>query len=464
MIPFTGRLSRRDWLAATAIGATGFSASGWLDVLAARAARAAAPPAARKAKSCIVLFLPGGISQLESWDMKPEAPVDWRGPFKQIDTAVPGLRICEHLPKLAGMMKDLALLRGMSTTGDHGAATKLVHHAGLFPRALPALRKPNLGSVISASLADPDFGIPTHVVLGGRGLQDRDMGGPGFLGARHQAMAVPEPARGLESLRAAVPQAEFDERLKLFEELELGFAQKHRLNAVEAHRVGLRSAVNFMRSKKARAFSLDEEPGKTRDAYGRNQFGEGCLMARRLVEIGIPFVEVKFQVALHRKNINGSALPWDTHTDVKDSALVGLPILDAAMSSLVRDLKDRGLYESTLVVCMSEMGRTPEPEKKGGRNHYPQVWTAVLGGAGVKTGLVVGKTSKDGKKVDERPISAVELLSTICQAVGIDPGLEFSSRDGMRADAKRTKTQKMAAGAPVQVLGGEAPRIKEVLG
>jgi Protein of unknown function (DUF1501) len=218
-----------------------------------------------------------------------------------------------------------------------------------------------------------------------------------------------------------------------------------------------------MRSEKAKAFRLDDEKATLRDNYGRNQFGDGCLMARRLVEIGVPFVEVKFNVFLHKKNINGALLPWDTHTDMGDSALVGLPILDNAMSSLIDDLKARGLLDSTLVVCMSEMGRTPKLEKKGGRGHYPNVWTAVLAGAGLKTGIVVGKTSADGSEVSERPISAAELLSTICVAVGIDPLTAFSSRDGMRMDAKRTSQQEMVVGAPVQILGNDAKVIREVL-
>jgi hypothetical protein len=357
----------------------------------------------------------------------------------------------------------------MSTTGEHGPGAKLVHHAGLFSGA--RVKPANLGAAISAALGDPDLGMPTHVVFG-RSQVDKDCGGAGFLGPKHEPVVLggyyrdgkPEPSSGLESLKPSIDSAAFDQRFQLFEELEHGFAHRHPANMIDAHQVNYRNAVNFMRSSKAKAFLLDDEPAEIREAYGRNQFGEGCLAARRLVEVGVPFVEVKFNVKL-AKNILGSLLPWDTHTDMAESALEGLPILDAAMSSLITDLKQRGLFDDTLVVCMSEMGREPKREKNGknGRGHWPQVWTAALAGAGLKTGLVVGRSSDDGTEIADRPISAAELLATICVAVGIDPAMEFSTRDGRPMNAKRTLQQQMTVGAPVTILGSQPKLVHEIL-
>jgi uncharacterized protein (DUF1501 family) len=208
-------------------------------------------------------------------------------------------------------------------------------------------------------------------------------------------------------------------------------------------------------------YDINQEPAGLRDAYGRNNWGEGCLLARRLVEAGVPFVEVKWTV-----NLNANELPWDTHAGNIPACKLGLPILDNAFASLIDDLRQRGLWETTLVVCMSEFGRTPKhnPGPKGGRQHFPKAWSLVMGGAGVKAGQVVGSTTATGEEVKDRPIGMAELLATICRALDIDPELEFGARTGQRLTPELDGVQRMSAGTGVRLLGKQAKVVEELLG
>jgi hypothetical protein len=442
-------ISRRDCLRLSAASLLGTSLSGWLDVLAVRAAAAQPKPI----KSCILLYMNGGPSQTDIFDMKPDAAEEIRGEFKPIATNVPGIEITEHLPKLAQQMDKVALLRSMST-GEGGP----VHAKGrkdvyIEPwTAGPRVRKPSLGAAISAGIGRADFGMPTHVVIGPQLFIDRSESG--FFGAGHAPLHVADATKGIENVKPVVEMAAFDRRYTLMEELERGFAQKYRAPAVEAHMATYQNAVGVMHSEKPRAFELDREPASVRDAYGRTPFGNGCLLARRLVEVGMPFIEVAMEGDIRRQ--------WDTHSDNFKNLKVLLPLLDKGMSALLADLKERGLLDQTLVVWMGEFGRTPKINPKGGgRDHFARAWTVAMAGAGLRTGQVVGRTTPDGERVADRPITARDLMATICQAVGVNPAMEFSARDG-KPVGKDSLSQ--MSGQAVRLLDASANPVKEVLG
>jgi hypothetical protein len=254
--------------------------------------------------------------------------------------------------------------------------------------------------------------------------------GAGFLGPDRQPLAVADPARGLDFVEPVGPPAEFGRQVELLRQFEGAFHDRYRSAAGDAHRTAPDRAVRLMNSEQKRAFDLSREPNAVRDAYGKpgtggggkpggaakvlgeaaGGFGQGCLMARRLVEAGVPFVEV----------VMGDGVGWDTHRDnfprVKALSLE----CDTAMSALVEDLQRRGLLDTTLVVWMGEFGRTPVINNKGGRDHWAKAWSSVLVGGGIKGGQVVGRTDRDAAAVAERPISVTDFLGTVCTILGID--------------------------------------------
>lgn len=419
----TSEHSRRDFLKFSAAGAALTSVSGWLDILAARASGMGG-----KHKSCILLWMEGGPSHKDTFDLKPGTKDG--GEFKPIATSVPGIQISEHFPRLARQMQDAALLRGMSTSeGAHGRARYFMHTG--YREGVGGLAYPSLGAITSAELGQPDFPLPNFVSVGGKLSY-----GAGFLGSRHQPLVVTDPARGVENLKAPTSDLEFGDRVKLLEELEAGFARVKKAPVIHDHSTTYHRAVTLMRSKEARAFDLAREPGKARTAYGNSPFGDGCLLARRLVEAGIPFVEV-FQ--------NG----WDTHRDNFPKVKELSAQADPAMSALISDLKERGLLDTTLVIWMGEFGRTPQITTKDGtpgRNHYPRAWTSVLIGGGIRGGQIIGKTDKEGAEVVERPISGIDFLATVCQLLGID----------------YTKQNPTPIGRPIRIVDKGAQPIKEL--
>jgi hypothetical protein len=410
----SSELSRRELARLAALGVLGGSFSRWLPAL---ADDAAASPARKR--SCILLWMPGGPSQLDTFDPKPEHANG--GPLKAIGTSVPGTHISEHLPQLARQMQHAAILRSMSTReGDHARA--MLHlRTGYVPGG--PVRYPTLGSLLSKELGAGDADIPNYVTVGSNRSPSPGAFGPGFLGPAHAPLEVGggnsregrlsvtnlDPPAGIDT-----PQQAARERLWLSAEEE--FLQSHSLGIAQGHLQAYRAAHRLMRSRAHRAFELDEESPKLRDAYGRTPFGQGCLLARRLVERGVPFVEV----GLAAPGPNG-VLAWDTHVNNFESVRGLCAMLDPAWATLLADLHDRGLLASTLVVWMGEFGRTPQINRNQGRDHFPQAWSTVLCGGGVRGGQVIGATSPDGMQVRERPIRVGDLLATICRALGIDP-------------------------------------------
>jgi uncharacterized protein (DUF1501 family) len=419
-------LSRRDWLRLAAAGALGGSTSGWIETLAAQAS--ADTP--QRHKACILLWMSGGPSQTDTFDPKPGHANG--GTFKAIETAVPGIRVSEHLPRLARQMKDIAIIRSMSTKeGDHGRATYNLRTG--YTQQGP-IHYPTLGALVAKELERSDSELPSFVSIAPyRGFNPAAFG-PGFLGPRYAPLVVGERARfsvadlaagnavdsglNVENLHPpeGVQPSRVDDRLGILDTLARDFVGQHPGIAPPSHQDAYQRAVRLMRSTAARAFNLWEEPAAFRDAYGRTPFGQGCLLARRLVERGVPFIEVTLS------GVAGSgSFGWDTHQQNFDSVQKLSAVLDPAWAALMDDLRARRLLDSTLIVWMGEFGRTPRINDNAGRDHFPAAWTTVLAGAGIKGGQAIGDTGPGGVEVKERPVSVPDFLATVCLALGIDP-------------------------------------------
>jgi hypothetical protein len=433
-MPSFPALSRRDWLKLSAAGVIGYSMSGWLETL---AAAAAGDP--QRKRACILLWMNGGPSQMDTFDLKPGT--DNGGPFKEIATTAPGMKFSEHLPKLAKHGKRLAIVRSMSTKeADHGRASYLMR-TGRLPGG--PIQYPALGSFLSKELERPDAELPGFVSIGPfRGLNPAAYAS-GFLGPQYAPLIVGENAnifnqqQGQDNVARALRVQDLDPpsdvntrrasaRIALLDEMESDFLASRPGAAAQSHRTAYQRAVTMMRSAAVKAFNLDEEPEKLRDAYGRSLFGQGCLLARRLVERGVAFVEVTLSTA---PGVGG--IGWDTHQNNFENVKRLSHVLDPAWATLMEDLQDRGLLDSTLIVWMGEFGRTPKIAKeRTGRDHWANSWSTVLAGGGIKGGQVVGKTSPDGMTVEERLVQVPDLLATVCLALGLDPKKQNNSNVG----------------------------------
>jgi Protein of unknown function (DUF1501) len=397
-------LHRRDLLQLSAAGLLSGVSVPWFESL------ASAAPALKKprGKSCILLWMDGGPSQQHTFDPKPG------GEFKAAKTAVPGIHIVEQLPQLAQCMDDMVLLRSMKTEINDHYDAKYYLHTG-YKRA-SAFEHPAVGCIASSQLGLPNDDLPAFVTIDAG--SDKVNGGrfyrsvPAYLGPQHAPLAVHDPYKGLENLKES--GGDLADRLELLGAGEAQFATEYPLPAVGAKQAAFDRAVRLMRSKRAKAFDLEQEPKKVREEYGEHKFGQSCLMARRLVEAGVSFVEV-----FHRG--------WDDHEGAAKRIAARAPWMDAGMSALIRDLKQRGMLDDTLVVWMGEFGRSPGD----GGGHFCNAWSTAWAGGGLRTGQVIGKTSETGKNaggtVTERPISAPDYIATLCLALGIDIHQEFAA-------------------------------------
>ncbi len=396
---FTPRsVSRREMMALSASGLATAAGVPWFH----RIANAAAAAPNAKKKACILLWMDGGPSQAHTFDPKPG------GEYPDIATAVPGIRVTDCLPKMAGVMKDVALLRGMTTgEGDHYRAKYLMHTG--YSR-IGGFEHPAIGCIASAEAGTAGGELPNFITIdagfdkGNGGRLYRSV--PSYLGVQHTPLAVSDPNKGLENLGAINP--EFDEELELLRSAEKRFAKEYDATPVRARQDAFDRAVRLMRSDKARAFDVDQESARTRDAYvAAHKFGRACLMARRLVEAGATFIEI-----FHRG--------WDDHEGAGKRVRTRCEWMDPSMTALITDLKERGLLDTTLVVWMGEFGRSPV----NGNGHHARAWTTLLTGGGVKGGQVIGKTDEKGKNpggtVAERPITAPDFFATICKTLDIE--------------------------------------------
>jgi hypothetical protein len=422
-------LTRRAWLHRAGFGLGALSVAGWLGSL---AAQAAGDPRGKRA--CILLWMAGGPSQTDTFDLKPGHANG--GPFREIDTAAPSVRISEHFPQLAKRMKDLAVVRSMHTReGDHGRATAHLR-TGYLPQG--SIRFPSLGALAANELADAAADLPGFVSVVPQGEFAQPAVAAGFLGPRHAPLVVGASAGALEVEDLEPPRAitpgRSRERLDLLHDLEAEFLASRPGPGTVSHVSAYDRAVRLRSDAAARAFDLSGESAALRERYGRGLFGQGCLLARRLVERGVPFVEV---------TLGG----WDTHDNNFEQVRSLCGVLDPAWATLLEDLADHGLLDTTLVVWMGEFGRTPGINPRNGRDHYPAAWSVVLGGGGIRGGRAVGRTSKDGSAVEERPVAVPDLMATVCLALGLDPRKQNPSN----------------VNRPIRLADPSAAPIKEVL-
>jgi hypothetical protein len=411
-----GSLTRREWLRLAAAGVVGFSSSGWIESLAQDAAKHP-----QRRRSCILLWMAGGPSQTDTFDLKPGHPNG--GEFKEAQTSVPGIRISEHLGKIAKFADRMAIIRSMSTReGDHERATYFLR-TGYVPQG--PIQYPSLGAFISKELGNESSELPNFVSIAPNRQFSLGAYGSGFLGPQYAPLIVGEnaaPNNYEQALKVQdlVPPAEIstdqaNARIDLLEGLGRDFLSRRPGLSAHSHQMAYDRAVRLMRSAASRAFNLEEEKNELRDRYGRNHFGQSCLLARRLVERGVPFVEVSLGT------VEGVPVGWDTHQQNFDYVKRLSTVLDAGWGALMEDLKERGLLDSTLIVWMGEFGRTPKINRDKGRDHFPDAWSTVLAGGGIKGGQAYGRTTPDGTQVAENKTSVPDFLATICQALGIDP-------------------------------------------
>jgi hypothetical protein len=357
----------------------------------------------KQQKRCILLWLAGGASQLETWDPKPGAPTG--GPFRAIPTSVPGIHISELMPQMARRMKHICIIRSLNTrNGDHGGAAQLMMRGR---RDEPNLRYPDLGAVLARELGRRDSQVPDYVsfyfATEGRGMAP---GTAGFLGSRYAPMEmytsmIPENIRRLD----AINDLDHKQRAELRDLLSKQFAQGRGSSSLGSHNEAYQRVRGLMASEKL--FDATQEPQKIRDRYGPTLFGEQVMVARRLIEAGVPFVRV------------GRAW-WDSHGENFETHQELVPELDHVMAALLDDLQERGLLEHTLVITLSEFGRTPQINPSLGRDHFATAWSATLTGCGIQGGSVYGKTGAKGEHVVEGEIGAAQLFATIYRALGIN--------------------------------------------
>lgn len=400
-------LSRRAFLGGSAITAGAFSAD--LSGLECFAQPVFAEQLKQEQKRVILLWLAGGASQLETWDPKPGRETG--GPFRAIPTSVPGVHISELMPKMAMRLhQHTAIIRSLNTrNGDHGGAAELMLKGRRTDATVPY---PDLGAMIARELGRADSKVPDFVAFysetEGRG---NTLGGPGFLGSRYAPIQlfedpIPQDLRRLDE----IAEGDHQDRENLRRLLSQRFLRNHNASTVQSHNTAYERVKGLMSSEYL--FNIENESQSVRDRYGPTQFGEQCLVARRLVEAGVPFVRV-------------ARAWWDSHGQNFETHLELVTELDHVMSVLLDDLQERGLLEDTLVITVGEFGRTPQINASLGRDHFATAWSCSLSGCGIRPGVVYGKTDPDGKTVTEGEIGAGDLFATIFKAVGIDPHHEY---------------------------------------
>jgi len=399
------QMTRRHCLGALA----GFGAGSFLGLLDPRMLFAAAGSHAT-ADSVILLWMGGGQSHIDTFDPKPGQATG--GPFSTVDTAVKGVRLCEHLPMLAREFGDLALIRSMSgREGSHERATYQMH-TGYLP--LGSFQHSTLGSVAAKMTERLNDELPPYVSIGGGNRK------AGFLGARFAPFHVAVPTDPTQNVtyHKSVNGPRFQNRMRLLSEFDEEFAEAHGgSEAIDAYAAQYNAALKMMHGRSVSAFNLELESPQVRERYGRHTFGQGCLLARRLVQSKVRFIEV---------TLGG----WDTHQDNFAKVAEKCGVLDQAVSALIADLRERERLDRTLIVLTGEFGRTPKINGNNGRDHWPRVWSCLLAGGGVKGGRVIGRSTEGGHEVAERPVTVGALHASIVQALGIDPGAVNYSPDG----------------------------------
>ncbi|HLU50284.1 MAG TPA: DUF1501 domain-containing protein [Planctomycetota bacterium] len=399
-------VTRRDVLRIGTLTAFGISLPSWLELEAKSGAKE------ERATSCILLWMNGGPSHIDSFDPKPDAPAAIRGEFKTIPTTQPGIHFTEHLPRLARRLDKFSMLR--SVTSPENGHERATHDLLSGYRFTPALSYPAYGSVVVRELGDRGD-MPGYVLLGGYPF---GYGGAGYMGAQYNPFQVADdPNRGSFRVRdVALPNGltmdRMERRRTLLEAVDT-FQRRVEASDVSTMTAFYEKAYSLLSSPAAkRAFDLSAEPLSLRDRYGRTRFGQQCLLARRLVEAGVRFITIDMP-------------GWDTHENNFPSHVRLLSSVDASYSALLDDLESRGLLDSTLVIWMGEFGRTPKVNPAAGRDHWARAMCVGIGGGPIQRGIVLGATDANAETPTERPITVPDLAATIYKALGIDFTKEY---------------------------------------
>lgn len=423
-------LSRRNLLTIGAVGGLGLTLTDFFRIKKAQAEQVNFESREGTAKSVIYIFLPGGMAQQESFDPKPYSPLEYRGSFASIPTALTGERISQAFPKTAKILDKLTLIRSM--THGEAAHERGVHNMHTGYRPSPALQYPSIGSVVSHELG-PRNHLPPYVLVPG---QTNPYQGTGYLSTSFSGFSLgADPAakdfkvRDLE-LPSGVTMERFNKRRKLLDVVNGHFREQEESVAIDSLDTFYQRAYSMINSEKARlAFDISKEPKAMRAAYGQNQAGQRMLLARRLVEAGVRFVTLTYG-------------GWDHHNKIDSNFKKMAPSLDQAYAALINDLDQRGLLDSTLVCLCSEFGRSPKINQTAGRDHWPKVFSSILAGGGTQRGLVFGKSNAIASEPEDSPVSVADWVKTIYHCIGINAEKEL-----------------MAPGArPVEIVDGGSVR------
>jgi hypothetical protein len=435
-LPTPGGMTRRHFMNHMAMASATLPALGFLDHL-----RANAATARKNNKACILMWASGGPPTIDIWDLKPNSKNG--GEFKPIDTAAPGVQISEHMPKTAAVFDKLSIVRSMSTReADHGRGRYFMH-TGFVPN--PTVVHPTFGSVISHEVGSnrKDLEIPAFVSI------NAPSGSPGYMGTSNAPFVVDTNGNIRNADMGGLSADRLTQRLSMLRVIEDGFIRSDRGELPKSHSDVYGKAVNLMTSAQMKAFKVDEEPQEIIDMYTGgangaggmmargNAFGRGLLMARRLVEVGVPFIEVGV-------NTGG----WDLHNNVFDTLKnTNLPPMDTAISALVTDLTQRGMIDDVTLVWMGEFARTPRINANVGRDHWAASWSNMIGGGGLKNGQAIGETNEDGTACVGKSYLPGDIWATVAHAMGIPTTTVHTSKNGR----------------PMKIAGGGAP-IAELIG
>ena len=419
-----GAFGRRDFLKTISLGALAGSVGGgllnWTDLVTAQAAELR-----QRGMACILLWMQGGPSQFETFSPKPNHANG--GETKAISTSVPGIQIAEHYPLLAKQMQDVAIIRSVTSREGAHPRAQILMHSGYLPMA--SVKYPTLGSIVSHELADAASQLPSFVRIGGV----RNGGGAGFLGVEYDPFDIFNPSAPPTNTSLPTDVTRYQNRLKLLDQLEANATGTTSPEAAE-HQKLYQRATKMILSPDMKAFELTKESDKTRDAYGRTNFGSACLLARRLIESGVTFVEV---------GLDG----WDTHQDNFDRTTKLAGTVDQPFAVLIADLKQRGMLDKTLVIWMGEFGRTPNINANAGRDHFPKAFNVALAGGGIRGGQVIGETDSGGADIKDRPVPVNDLFQTFCKSLGM----------------KAAKENMSPIGRPIKIVDGGKP-VNELFG
>lgn len=396
-----GGVSRRSFLQSASLGITG---SALLNQF-----RLNAAELKKEGRSCILVWLAGAPSQMETWDPKPGTPNG--GETKKITTQSPGIEIAHYWPKIASVMNDIAVIRSM--TGKEAAHERGTYHLHTGHRMLGIEKFPHFGSVVAKEIGDPQSDIPNFVSIG-QTLSS------GFLGVQVAPFIIDRPGQLPDNVFNNTPTSRQQRRLALLSQQESDFADAGAAALVKEQSKLYQKANLMMLSPRLKAFQFDNELTTMKEAYGKSQLGQGLLVARRLVEVGVPFVEVR----------SGG---WDMHSNVFKGMERRAPDIDQGLSQLLIDLKQRGLLDKTLVLCMGEFGRTPKINARPpvpGRDHWVKNFNLLMAGAGIKGGQVIGKTDENGQEIVDSPVEVDDLFRSMCHAMKINADMELHTPIG----------------------------------